>query len=204
MALTINDKSITLPNNQELDSASEGAWANFGIYYQNNFTAEVSTTYYNGKGFPITDVFGAKNIYVSPTSDTRVATDGYSPNQRNLSTESQESSDKVGTWKHKYTGVYYLTMQYRQDGGGDIWTQYCVQNKASNVIGMTARFGSYNSGRKHFDMLYYVYDTDDTCSLHGWCQANIRTIGATSLPPNPTGLEQNSAYGMGNAYAHRH
>ena len=203
MALTINDKSITLPNNQELDSASEGAWANFGIYFQNHLNVAISTTYYNGKGIPITDVFGAKNIYVSPTSDTRVGGNGYSPFYRDLSAEHQESSDKVGTWKHKYTGVYYLTMQYRQDGGGDIWTMYSVQNKASNVIGMTARMGAYNAGRKHFDMLYYVYDPDDTCSLHGWCQSNTRSIGTVSIPMNPTGFEQNSAYGMGNAYCHR-
>jgi hypothetical protein len=156
MPTTINANSITLPSGDVV--TDEGCVANFGAMFGETNPYQVASNEAYGYAVRATRVWIQKNIRVSIAGNT--------------------IADRGVTWDHKYTGVYAMHLMYRQQEGGDIWTNYAItKNGFYNVAGTTARMGSQDSQAHSMHAMYVVDDVDAVYSLRGWTQTTTRTIG---------------------------
>jgi hypothetical protein len=125
----------------------------------------------NGTG---SDITIAANNNTTKVSYTRVV---YS---------NQISSDVANLqWSHGQTGIYRITVTYRQSTGADIWMQYAVyKNSPSALAGTSVRCGSVNSSHAATYEFYYTVDsTTAGYSLYGWANGTItvaQAFGGTS------------------------
>ena len=92
------------------------------------------------------------------------------------------------TWTHAYTGIYQMTLMYRQNSGGDVWTVYAVtKGGTSNAVGISARTGSANSSTAwNFTFTYSVDSTVSTYQLQGWCHTGTKTVLSNFDTPSPS------------------
>lgn len=91
------------------------------------------------------------------------------------------------TWTHAYTGVYQITVMYRQHTGGDVWTVLAVtKNGASEAVGVSARTGSQNSDVAwNYTWTYSVDSTTATYQVQHWCGIGTKTVWSTFSNGNP-------------------
>lgn len=90
----------------------------------------------------------------------------------------QISANSVNfSWVHAQTGVYKITLTYRQESGADVWTQYAVRkNSPSALAGTSVRCGTNNSGNPAvWTFMYTVDSTTASYSLYGWANGTIVT-----------------------------
>lgn len=81
------------------------------------------------------------------------------------------------TWTHAFTGAYMLTVTYRQNSGGDVWTVLSVcKNGPANTVGISARTGSEDSHNENYNIFYTVDDTAATYQLQHWVQATGKSV----------------------------
>jgi hypothetical protein len=89
------------------------------------------------------------------------------------------SSDLVNyTWTHSQTGLYKVTLTYRQNSGGDVWIQYAMyKNTPSALVGTSMRCGAANSSQPAvWDFTYYVDSTTSSYTLYGWSAGTITVM----------------------------
>lgn len=91
------------------------------------------------------------------------------------------------TWTHSYTGVYQITVMYRQESGGDVWTVLAVtKNGASEAVGVSARTGSANSATAwNYTWTYSVDSTTATYQVQHWCGTGSKTVTSSFTQSNP-------------------
>jgi len=88
-------------------------------------------------------------------------------------------------WSHSYTGRYAVQIQYRQNGGGDIWSVMAVtKNGTSTAVGLSARTGSGDSRMDTWLLTYPVDDTGANYRVQQWCEGtkNVTTSFSSSNP----------------------
>lgn len=103
-------------------------------------------------------------------------------------------------WSHSYTGYYAVQVQYRQNGGGDIWSVMAVtKNGTSTAVGLSARTGSGDSRMDTWLITYPVDDTSANYRVQQWCEGtkNVTTSYSGSNPSwgNYGGLVNNTVGG---------
>ena len=89
------------------------------------------------------------------------------------------SADTVNyTWTHAQTGVYKMTLSYRQNSGGDVWVQYAMyKNNPSSLVGTSVRCGAVNSSHPAVWSFNYLVDsTTANYSLYGWSAGTVTVI----------------------------
>lgn len=99
------------------------------------------------------------------------------PFTRTVLSNQISANSATSSWIHAQTGIYQLILTYRQESGGDIWTQYAVRkNTPSALAGTSVRSGTNNGGHPaHWTFLYSVDSTTASYSLYGWANGTIVT-----------------------------
>lgn len=82
------------------------------------------------------------------------------------------------TWTHSQTGLYQVTLTYRQNSGGDVWVQYAMyKNSPSALVGTSMRCGSANSSHPAtWPFTYYVDSTTASYTMYGWSAGTVTVL----------------------------
>ena len=79
------------------------------------------------------------------------------------------------TWRHALPGTYVVTVAYRQNSGGDVWTVLAVtKDGPSNAVGISERVASMNAilNTNH----RVVYTVDSTTSTYQACTSRYSLV----------------------------
>ncbi len=85
----------------------------------------------------------------------------------------------TNTWTHALPGTYVVSVSYRQNSGGDLWTVLAVtKNGNSNAVGVSPRTASIDA-RLNMDyrVVYTVDSTTATYQLQHW-STSVKTVCA--------------------------
>jgi hypothetical protein len=114
------------------------------------------------------------------SSPTTVASSGQTrvPLTRSNSASGITLNTSTYQWTHATIGAYRLVLQYRQEAGGDTWTQFAVKDDTSNTIaGVSVRTGTaYIGNPSTWEIIYLVDSITDVYALYGWCAAGPITV----------------------------
>lgn len=103
----------------------------------------------------------------------------------------------AATWTHSFTGIYQITIVYRQHTGGDVWTALAVtKNGAVEAVGVSARTGSRNSDSvDRWPIIYSVDSTTATYQVQHWCGLGSKTVWSSFSQSNPGWTNYNTLIG---------
>lgn len=103
------------------------------------------------------------------------------------------------TWTHSLTGHYVLTVTFRQNSGGDLWSVLAVtKNGPNTAVGISARCGSGDSRETNYTLMYKVDDTSSFYQLRQWTQVSSKTVSNGFFgTPGWTNSDQLNNYGNG-------
>ena len=148
------------------DVSKEGAYANFVYAGADSYT--ICTTGY-GTQTKFNFIYAQKNISGNISSNN---------------------------WTHSATGVYSLTVRYRQATGGDVWSVWGVtKNGNSDCAGMSARTGSEDGHNEAYNIVYKVDSTSATYQLQGWSGATKTIANAGYSQGKPSWSNYSSIAG---------
>ena len=113
-------------------------------------------------------------------------------------------STSNNNWTHSTTGKYVLTIRYRQNSGGDVWTCWGITKGGnSDAVGVSARTGSENAHNEAYDIFYTVDSTSATYQVQGWCGSSTKTVKNPDAQGKPAWSNYDTLCGESNSTSGR-
>eukprot|EP00048_Salpingoeca_helianthica_P022461 m.18390 g.18390 ORF g.18390 m.18390 type:complete len:909 (+) comp7351_c0_seq2:2-2728(+) len=124
------------------------------------------------------------NMFLSPTSSPVTVSDvggglGVQvPFNRAGPSQRIQLNTATGTWTHSLNGTYFISVNFRQAAGGDVWVALAVTKGGNTVaVGTSARVATDNGGTLENRVVYTVDSTTATYQLQQW-SGGPRTVCA--------------------------